>query len=400
MLLPMRADTRPSSELLPLVGRDSELAALRALLDAAESGSGATLFLAGEGGVGKSRLAAALADEAMRRGWTTAIGRAYPVESGVPYAVFADAMVPVLRALDDSALTLLTRGGSAELAALFPALAPGDGRGRRAVAGDPAELKTRLLWNFAQLLARWSAKQPLLIVLENLQWADSASLELMHFVARQLAPMRVVMLGTYNELERDQSAGLRPTEKSLVSLGAATIWRLMPLSRAATDDLLREAFGVDAAAREFAALLFGWTRGNPFFLEEVLTALVAQGRLYERDGVWHGWDAGDLTLPSSIREALVARASLLSVHGRAVADFAAVIGTRASYDALRSVSELAPEALLAALDELQRAHILSEGEAGSSVVFDFVHPMVRDALYGELGLARVGQLHARVAESL
>ena len=106
---------------------------------------------------------------------------------GVPYAVFSDALLPVLRAVEPSVLTLLTprRNGGAD-AALSRARARWRARRRRA-RGDPAELKARLLWNFSQFLSRFAAKRPLLLVLENLQWADSASLEMLHFVARQIA---------------------------------------------------------------------------------------------------------------------------------------------------------------------------------------------------------------------
>ncbi|MDQ6828607.1 MAG: DUF2791 family P-loop domain-containing protein, partial [Gemmatimonadota bacterium] len=388
------------ADTLPLVGRADEIAMLQRMLADASEGRGSAIFVAGEGGVGKTRLATTIAASAAERGWATAIGRAYPVETGVPYAVFSDAMMPLLRELDQSALTLLTRGGASELTALFPALAFSD-RAHAPARGDPSEIKTRLLWNFAQFLGRYAAKKPLLLVLENLQWADSSSLELLHFVARQLGTMRVAVVCTYNEMERDQNPSLRTTESSLVSLGAARAHALGPLTRPETDALLREAFGAEGGtAREFAALLYGWTRGNPFFLEEVLGALVDTGTLYQRDGSWHGWEVETMALPASIREALIARVSRLSPASRALADVAAVIGTRASYDALRTVSTAERRELLAALDELRSANVLVESESAGGVVYDFAHPMVRAAIYGELGLARARQLHATVAESL
>ncbi len=110
-----------------------------------------TVFVVGESGIGKTHLVEALVEHAAQRGFTVAIGRAYPVETGVPYAVFSDALLPLLRGVEPSVLTLLTRGGTAELVQLFPALESGGTPTSVAPArGDPAELKARLLWNFTQ----------------------------------------------------------------------------------------------------------------------------------------------------------------------------------------------------------------------------------------------------------
>lgn len=391
---------------LPLVGRAAELAMLTSAIDATEAGRGGTVILAGEGGVGKTRLVRAAFDAGARRGWNVAMGRAYPVETGVPYAVFSDALAPVLRKLEPSQLQLLSRGGSAELAQLFPAMSP-DGPPAERLRGDPSETKSRLLWTFAQFLGRWAAKKPLLVVLENLQWADASSLELLHFLARQIVGERVLLLCTYNEAERERNHTLRTTEQSLLSLGVARVQRVEPLSRDATDELVRQLFNVDrSVTREFSALLWGWTRGNPFFVEETIKALVEGGRLYERDGRWLGWELEDIQLPRTVRDAVVARMDRLGADARAVANLAAVVGTRASYDALRSVSRLDEASLLLALDELRAQRVLVESaETGEllpsgRVAYDFSHPILQQTLYNELGRARARLLHATVAESL
>lgn len=393
--------TAPVLANLPLVGRAAEQALLSSALSAAAAGRGGTVILSGEGGIGKTRLGAALAEQAERRGWQVATGRGYPVETGVPYALFADALLPILRRIDSAALSVLTRGGSAELAHLFPALVPAQDRGSTAARGDPTEFKARLLWNFTQFLGRLSAKQPLLLVLENLQWADGASLELLHFVARQIAGERILILCTHNDADPDINPTLRTTEQSLAALGVAQVHRLQPLTREATDELIHQVFGVErSATREFSALLYGWTRGNPFFIEETLKSLIESGQLHERDGAWLGWELDTLQLPRSIREAVIARANRLSPDARAVANLAAVIGTRATHEQLGAVSALSASDLLAAIDELRRQRVLEESADGESVAYDFTHPTLQDALYGELGRARTRLLHATVAEAL
>ena len=205
-------------------------------------------------------------------------------------------------------------------------------------------MKARLYWSFTQFLGQLAAQRPILLVLENLQWADSSSLELLHFVARQIGSERVGLLCTYNETELDANPTLRATEQSLLSLGAGRLMRLEPLGAEGLFELVREAFHADAAsARALAGRLYSWTRGNPFFAEEVLKALVESGALHEHNGSWHGWESDLPGLPRSIRDAVVARVNRLGASARTIANLAAVIGTRTSHDALVAVSGLAEE---------------------------------------------------------
>lgn len=385
---------------LPLVGREGELSALGVWLDDVAAGHGGTTILAGAGGVGKTRLVAEATARAARDGATVAIGRAYPVETGVPYAVFADALTPMLRAMTPATLAVLTRGDAAMLANICPAFTTaGAAPGTRETGGD---MKARLLWSFAQFLGQLAAQRPLVLVLENLQWADSSSLELLHFVARQIGGDRVALLCTYNESELDANPALRTTEQSLLSLGAARLIRLDPLSADALHVLVRETFHADAlSARALAGRLVSWTRGNPFFVEEILKALVSSGALHRSGSSWNGWEAELPGLPRSIRDAVAARVNRLGPTARTAANLAAVIGTRTSYDALVAVTGLAEIEVLAALDELRAHDVLAEeAEAGGGVSYEFTHPLVRDVLYGELGIARGRLLHATVAEAL
>ena len=360
-------------------------------------------IVSGDGGVGKSRLVEDLIRKALEGGWGIAHGRAYPVESGVPYALFADAFLPLLREMDPETLSVLTRGGVAELAYLFPALAPaGDPAPPRVGSGeDPSEFRTRLRWNFSELLRGLAAREPLLVALEDLQWADDASLQLLHFVARQAGAGGLAFVCTYNEAEREADPRLPETERSLLGMGSTTVVRLGPLSAEETLDLVCRTFDVEpVVAGDFAAHLFQWTRGNPFFVEETLKALVQSGRLHERDGTWLGWEAKELELPRSVRDAVLGRLRRLSAEAGRVADAIAVAGSRTSFLLLSEVTGLEEGPLLGAVEELCAHRILSEAEVEGAVVYDFVHPLVRQTLYAEMGLARTRVLHGAVAEAL
>lgn len=383
---------------LPLVGRTRELAALEALMEGGGDGT-SVVIVAGEGGVGKSRLAQELGERAERRGWGVTYGRAFPVEAGVPYALFSDAFMPILRGMDPDALTVLSRGGESELRYLFPAL--GHGEGPADFGSDPDEFRTRLMWNFAEFLKSYAAREPLLCVLEDLQWADESSLQLLHFLGRQVAGHPILIVCTYNDTQRDQSLELVRTERSLVSLGVGEIRRLEPLTLDQVSELVRLTFSVDAdVVREFCALLFGWTRGNPFFLEEILKSLIASGRLSRKAGAWIGWDASDFGLPASIRDAVISRVGATSEDARAVAELTAIIGARAGYALLASISGMQERELLGALEELCASRILDERTEAGTVVYDFSHPLVRQTLYNEFGLQRARLLHGVVAEAM
>ena len=388
---------------LPFVGRADDLTRLRAALEQARAGRGGALFLTGEGGVGKSRLAATFAGEARRQSWTVAEGRAYAVEAGVPYALFSDALLPTLQELGRETLAVLTRGAVAELELLFPLLRPGARVGDRSEpTGRPADANLQLYWTFAQFLKALAARRPLLIVLDDLHWADASSLELLHFTARHLADSSILLLGMVNEAERLAHPTLLGVEQSLHGLGLAATHRLQPLTRVDTDELVRQAFGTsEAVTREFSALLYGWTQGNAFFIEETLKALVDAGRLRREGGQWLGWEMDALELPGSIRDAVLLRLSRLSAAAREVAEVVAVIGIRSRYETLRSVCTAVPEPeLVDALEELAKRNLLVENASDGGPVYDFQHPMVRKIVVGEIGLARQRLVHGRIAVTL
>jgi DNA-binding CsgD family transcriptional regulator/tetratricopeptide (TPR) repeat protein len=381
-----------------LIGRDSDLAALIPFLDAAAHGAGSAVVLSGAGGVGKTRLAETVGEEAQRRGFRVASGRAFRVETGVPYALFADAFTSVIRELDPSALATLTRGAEAELAIVLPAL----GSPHRAQSDDPTELRSRVLWTVAEFVRALSARDPLLLLLDDLHWADVSSLELLHFVARQITQSRVLILCTYNESEGDNRPELRSMEQSLLALGIAHVHNVGPLTLEQTGELVRSAFGTDdRITGDFSTRLYNWTRGNVFFVRETLQSLVDTRRLRRReDGTWLGWEISELELPGTVRDAVVSRLRRLSPAASSVAETAAVIGTRFDHELLRAAMQLPEIDLLAAIDELRHLHIILESTSAGELRYDFAHPMLRQVLYTELGTARCRRLHGVIAQSL
>jgi DNA-binding CsgD family transcriptional regulator len=381
-----------------LIGRAAPLAAIGSALDAAAKKRGSVHVCIGEGGIGKTRVAMAAIELATTRKFTHLIGRAYPVETGVPYALLADACVPLLRTLPTSVIQILSRGGAAELATLFPSWRPDD---VAPLTTDASSMKARLHDTFSGFIQRLAAPQPLLLVMENLHWADPSSLELLHFVARQCAPHPLVMLGSWNSERPDALGTLTAIEQSLRSVGVLTTHELEPLTLAETTEFVCRRFDVEAGrAGEAAEWLHRRTGGNPFFIEELIASVVAAGKLGADDAGWHGWADVPRTLPRTIRDALSMRLATLTADARHVATLAAVAGATVPHALLERVTGLDPESLLSALDELLREGIIAESASSEQLAYGFTHPLLQEVVYAARSPARVRQMHARMADAL
>ena len=397
---------RASFHALPFSGRDGELARLTAIMREAAAGRGQLVLLSGDGGVGKSRLIGELMTRAAKDHWLNAHGQAYPLETAIPYAVFADALAPVLGTLDSGALMRLTRGDRAVLAALAPDLLDKASANLLAEGVNPAEQRVRLHTAIRQLLTRLSDKQPLLLCLENLQWADSASVELLHFLGRQASSQRVAIIASWNETERTLADDFRVALRSLRALGGAVDIRLGPLSRDAVRSVLALHFNVSSDVVDgFANRLHQATLGNAFFLDQVLRELVSRGDLREQGGVWIGWHVDAVTLPPSVRDVLSARLARLSAPAQRIAEVIAIADSGATHDVVRAVAReeqigLYDSAVFEALRQLREHDIITERPAGDSVVYALVHPMLQQALAQSVGLARERELHAALALTL
>src|SRR5688500_9584918 len=223
---------------LPLVGRTDELAAVASALERAKTGQSSAVLITGEAGAGKSRLMAAAVEDAKRRGWQIASGRAYPVETEIPYSIFSDAFVPFLRALDPATRSVLAAGSGEWLSRLLATLRPAGGAGTEEHAGSDS--RVQLFWNFARFLGALAARQPLLVVLDDLHAADVSSIELFHFLARQLGEERVAFVATVIASEWEKRPPLRAMHQSLSSLDLLTTVRVEPLTAECTHDLVRQ----------------------------------------------------------------------------------------------------------------------------------------------------------------
>jgi DNA-binding NarL/FixJ family response regulator/tetratricopeptide (TPR) repeat protein len=395
-----RLSAAPWGTELPFVGRHDELQAMKRHLTNAIDGRGHCLLVTGDAGVGKSRLLAALAREAQLRNAVVASGSAFAMEAGVPYGALADALSRPLRALDAAALALLARGAEEELRAVVPGL-QGVSTVRASDAAVDGMGKSRLLWNVTQFLVRFAARTPLLLVLDNAHDSDASSLELLHFLARQVAGSRILIVLAYLDDGREQNPALREMTRSLITSREATVHRVEALTEADLAELLQRSLGLDAVVAQLhAAPLWSHTRGNPFFLDESLKALMAGGQIRHSAAGWTLDEALPATLPATIRDTVLARLDRLDDETRRVAEVAAILESRASLPLLERVTALSANAIADAIDTLCARRLFVEYREGDVAEYAFAHPILQSTVRSTLTAARERVLHASVASAL
>ena len=398
--LPAALARRPEGDALDVfVGREENLAHLTERFEKLRDGGAELVMLSGEAGIGKTCLAAELARRAHAAGATVLHGRS-DEELGIPYQPWIEALTHLVR----HAPGAVPRREGAELAGLVPLV-------REVVAElpvpvgatDPETARYMLFGAVAALLARASADAPVLIVLDDLHWAEKSSLSLLRHLVGARVPLRVLIVATY----RDSDVGRNhPLSEAL-----AALWREPGVERVAVgglDDteifvLLEAAAGydVDDDVHDLARALRRETDGNPFFAREIMRHLTETGAIYrDEGGRWHAnFELSDARLPASVREVVGQRIARLGEHVQRVLATAAVVGRDFDLDLLARVTERSEDELLDILDEAMAATVVEE-VPGRADQFAFAHALIQRTLYEDLGAARRGRLHRRVAEAL
>jgi predicted ATPase len=286
---------------VPLLGRTAELGRLLAAAERAADGAGSAVLLVGEPGIGKSRLAVEALHAAAGRGFVCLSGVAYPLQGGLAYAPVLDAVGPYLSELDPARQARLV-GGLPDLGRLFgelrlPAPEP---------LGDPALERTRLFEAVARLLDRIAAETPLAVLVDDLHWADTASLELLHYLGRGLAGRPILLLGTYREAEARTRPELLALVRSLERLELGERLEIGGLERDAVAALAAAVLGGEPPP-SLTDLLHARAGGTPLFVTALIRALAEAGAL-TRGG--HGWAlTGEIParVPPVVRDLVLGR---------------------------------------------------------------------------------------------
>jgi ABC-type oligopeptide transport system substrate-binding subunit len=387
-----------------LVGRGRELGEARVLWNRALSGQGQLLMVSGEAGVGKTRLVRELATQVQVLGGQALVGACY-TEGGVPYAPFAQILRQALEGASDGDLNL-PEFVLADLFTLAPDLRLDDlfdeARGRpdiqsRPGLDDPKAEQQRMFENLAICFAALSHRAPLLLVLEDLQWADSGTLFLLRHLARHTRQRRVMIVATSRQVGPEQAQTLHEMLLDLRRERLVTRLMLSRLDRQQTGEMLAVLFAEEITP-DFLEGIYGETEGNPFYVEEVCKALVESGKLYFADGRWHRPSMDELGIPQSVRVAVQSRVRVLPAEAQQVLTLAAVLGRRFDFDTLVEASNQDEEALIEALENAERAQLIEEvGQEGGGT-FAFVHTLIPTTLVESARALQRRRLHRRAAE--
>ncbi|HEX9819522.1 MAG TPA: BTAD domain-containing putative transcriptional regulator [Methylomirabilota bacterium] len=366
----------------PLIGRADDLARLRDLLAAAAGGAGQVVAVLGEGGIGKSRLVSELAGDAARRGVTVLLGRSYGSEQILPFGPWVDALRAGRIAEDADLLERLGPTLRSGLARLLPEA------GGSAPAGGTTDIR-QIFESVARLLGQLAGRQPLLVVLEDLHWADEVSARLVAFVGRRLADRPVLMVATAREDELADAPAFRQALDDLRRDRGLTTLTLRPLSRPDTLALVRTvARGGDAAADErLGEQAWAASEGNPFVAVETVRAHAEGAAIAPGHG---------LALPERVRDIVGRRLERLSERSQTLAAVAAAIGREFDFALLQRAGGLGEEDTAAGFEELVRRRVLH----GVGERFDFTHDRIREVAYERILAPRRRILHRKVAEAI
>src|SRR5438034_3276919 len=406
----------------PLLGRTAEVSTLIKLYHDAQRGQTQVVLLEGEAGIGKTRLASEFLSWAEMEGADVLKGRSFETCGRLPYQPVIEALRPRIErenAPDD----LLSDTWLAELTRLLPELCDRY-PDLPAPQGDNSVARNRLFEAVARLLQALAKRAPLVLFIDDVQWADTASLDVFHYLARSCSESATpaLLLLTLPMGTR----GLRPE----LDEWRASMERTVPLTRLQLDRLTSEdilrllqaiwgAGGKDggraADLERLGRWLFAETEGQPFYLMETLKVLLERGALASSPSEEGGWTL-DVTaamehetvrrgfFPPSVREVIVARLDRLSPHAFALLVAGAVLGQGTTFERLCQVADLSEEDGLPALDEILHSGLLyeSESEGGPMAAgcYVFAHQKIRAVVYAEAGEARRSIFHRRALQAL
>jgi len=386
---PAAAARQPGARLLgptghpPLINRQKELSALRESLGKALSRRGGTTVILGEAGIGKTRLAEELIRETQQRGGRVLTGHAYETEQTLPFAPWVDVLRAGLRLYDEEVGPRSNPVWQGELAKLLPEL--GEPRSA-AVGGNPI----RVFEAVAHFLRDLASSRPLLLVLENLQWADETSLRLFTFLVRRIDAWPLLMVGIVRKEELGDSTVLRRLLQESDGRSQLRQLSLGALSRADTAALVRALASrdIDApAAVRLANQVWLMSKGNPFMVVESMRALET-GEIAPVHG--------RLPLPQRVREVISGRLERLSPRARQIVAAAATIGREFDFTLLERAAALGELQTTAGVEELVRKGVIH----GIDDRFDFSHDTIREVAFAQISSHRRKALHRRVATAM
>ncbi len=383
------------------VGREAELRQLQSAFDGAMSGQGSLTMVVGEPGIGKTALCEQLSTYVTLRGGKALVGHCYEEGSlSLPYLAFVEALRSYVLSREVKDLQKELGTGAADVARIVSEI-----RERLKIKlrppKDPEEERYRLLQAVTGFLANAANVQPLLLVVEDLHDADKGTLDMLTHVARHLAGTRVLIMGTYRDVEVDRS---HPLSAALAELRRMSSYGRVLLRGLNADEVRRmlESIARQEVPWGLAEAVHRQTEGNPLFVQEVVRYLAEEGLISREEGRWKSSRETplEMTIPEGLRDVIGKRLSLLSADCNRLLSVASVIGREFSLDILRGVANISEDAFVGALKEAVQMSVLEERSQLGSIRYRFTHAFFRQTMYEELIAPQRLKLHQQVARAL
>ncbi|HEX9076218.1 MAG TPA: AAA family ATPase [Anaerolineae bacterium] len=367
-----------------LIGRTREMEILDQALSAARNGAGRCVLLAGEAGIGKSRLAAEIQSRAANDHWTVLQGHCSEQDISFPYAPWIDALRAFLAPQSPSEISDTLGALASELFKLVPELSLLVPQVQPTPPLDPEAEKHRLFESLTRFGASLAASNPLLIVLEDLHWSDEQSLELLYFFARRISTLPILVIATYRSEEISPRLSHHLVELRRAHLVEEI--QLAPLDRDHVAQMARTVLTLEHSLNlDMLDDLIRLTEGNPFFVEEILKNVDEAGEFK------------NLQIPRSIQDSVQRRVEQLPEKTRDILSLAAVVGERFDFGLLQELIRMDEPELLRVLKDLVSAQLLVEDSADQ---FAFRHALTREAVYASLLKRERRAMHQTIGETM
>jgi tetratricopeptide (TPR) repeat protein len=399
--LPAVLETSPFSlaERTAFVGRETERAAIRPVIDRALSGHGSVVMLGGGPGVGKTRLAMEMAEYASRVGFRSVIGHCYERDEPpfLPFVEILESGLAQAASLDD----YRRRMGdyAAELAQIAPSLRRVFPDMPQPLELPPAQKRRYLFQGLSEALAYAARTRSYFFVLEDLHWADESTLALLNHLANRVAQLPVIIVGTYRDSYSENNPALTRTLEELIRLGIRPL-KLSGLSKQAVAEMLHELSKLEVP-ENLVSLFFDQTQGNPFFVEEMYRHLLEEEKLFDAAGQFrHDIKVEEIDVPENVRLIIGRRLERLDENERLALAAAAVIGRSFSFQLLTEISRIDVDELFMVIEKAQQMGIIVSSAEGPERPYAFGHELVRQTILAGISGARQQRLHVSVADAI
>jgi tetratricopeptide (TPR) repeat protein len=384
-----------------LVGREREMEAINATWQHVVAGEGQVLLVSGEPGIGKTRVARELMARAAVSNGQTFLGECYD-GGGMPYSPFAQILEESLAASSDSKPTLPDYV-LADLIKIAPGLRSTYPNMPDNLLLEPEAEQQHIFESVFAWCAAFTTQHPMLLVIDDAHWADSATLFLLRFLARRARRLRLMIALTYREIELNDTGALQSILLDLAHERLAGRIKLTRFDRQGTRDMLTAI--LTPAGKIDPALLdaiYLETEGNPFYIEEVCKALLQEDKICFEHGRWLVEGREKIEIPQSVRVTIQARLARLPERAQEALRVAATIGREFDFNVLQRASDIPEEELVDLLEQAESSQIISELQRtrAGSIVFSFYHALIPTTLQEGISGLRRQRLHRRVAAAL